>query len=144
LNKKARQEKIVEIIRAKQVTNQMQLLAELESLGISANQATASRDLTEIGVIKIHGVYQLPHLDRGGSPLVDVLDVQSAGDNLIVIKTAAGEAQIVGITIDRAKIAEVVGTVAGDDTIFVAVNSREDQGKAIKQIYQLFTSTSGD
>ena len=60
--KKERQEKLVEVIRAKQVANQWQLLRELKRLGIPATQSSISRDLAEVGVIKIHGVYQLPHL----------------------------------------------------------------------------------
>lgn len=141
--KKKRQEKLKEIIRAKRVANQRQLLRELKRFGLTVNQSSVSRDLTEIGVIKINGTYRLPHLEPGESPLVDVLDADTAGDHLIVLKTAPGQAQIVAIAIDRAKFPEVVGTVAGDDTIFVATKSREDQTKAMKQILSLFKLTSG-
>jgi transcriptional regulator of arginine metabolism len=96
-----------------------------------------------LGVVKINGSYRLPHLEPGESPLVDVLEVETAGDYMIVVKTAAGEAQIVALTIDRAKIPEIVGTVAGDDTIFVAVKGREEQGKAMKQILKLFKMKPG-
>jgi len=143
MTKRARQEKLIEIIQAKRVANQRQVLRELKRLGIPATQSSVSRDLAELGVIKINGSYRLPHLEPGESPLVDVLDADTAGDHLIVLKTAAGQAQIVALTIDRAKIPEVVGTVAGDDTIFVAVKGHEEQGKAMKQILKLFKMKPG-
>jgi transcriptional regulator of arginine metabolism len=143
MDKKARQRKLAEIIRAKPLSNQHQLQKELVQLGIMANQSSISRDLAEMGVIKIKGIYRHPHVEPGESPLVDVLDVETAGGNLIVVKTAVGQAQIVALTIDRAKIPEIVGTVAGDDTIFAAVKHQVDQGKAIKQILTLFKLTPG-
>ncbi|MBI3951758.1 MAG: arginine repressor [Acidobacteria bacterium] len=143
MNKKERQRKLVELIRAKPLANQHQLQKELSQHGISATQSSISRDLAELGVIKIKGTYRHPHLEPGESPLVDVLDVETAGDNLIVVKTAVGQAQIVALTIDRAKILEVVGTVAGDDTIFVAVRNQVDQGRTMKQILNLFKLTPG-
>jgi len=143
MTKKERQEKLIEIIRTKQLTDQQQLRRALNHLGITANQSSISRDLAELGVIKLKGVYRLPRLEPGESPVVDVLEVETAGDHLIVLKTPAGQAQIVALTIDRAKIPEVVGTVAGDDTIFVAIKGRVEQGQAIKQIFHLFKLTPG-
>lgn len=143
MRKKERQEKLIEIIRAKQISHQRELLRELTQLGITAHQSSISRDLAELGVIKLKGVYRLPHLEPGESPVVDVLDVEPVGDHLIVVKTAVGQAQIVALTIDRAKFPEVVGTLAGDDTIFVAVKGRGEQGQAMKQIFNLFKLTPG-
>jgi transcriptional regulator of arginine metabolism len=143
MNKKERQEKLIEVIRAKHLSNQQHLQKELRRLGIVVNQSSISRDLAELGVIKLKGAYRLPSLERGESPLVDILEAEPAGDHLIVLKTAPGEAQIVALTIDRAKLAEVVGTVAGDDTIFVAVKGPVEQGEAMKQIFSLFKSTAG-
>ncbi len=143
MNKQERQRKLTEIIRTKEVVNQDQLQKELKRLGVVATQSSISRDLAELGVVKLKGAYRLPHLDPGESTLVDLLDMESAGENLLVLKTPPGQAQIVAITIDRARLPEVVGTVAGDDTIFVAVKNPVDQGKATKQILNLFKNTSG-
>ncbi|MCS6805744.1 MAG: arginine repressor [Acidobacteriota bacterium] len=138
LDKRERQRTLLEIIRAKPASTQAQLQRRLKQLGIVATQSSISRDLTELGIIKLGGTYRLPHLERGESPLVDVLEADTAGDHLIVLKTAAGQASVVAVRIDQAQLPEVVGTVAGDDTIFVAVKNREAQSRAIKQILNLF------
>lgn len=136
--KQERQEKLIEIIRAKPLADQRQLLRELKRLGITANQSSVSRDLAELGVVKLKGVYRLPHLERGESPLVDLLDLDTAGDHLIVVKTGSGQASMVAERIDRAKLPEIVGTLAGENTIFVAVKGHAEQSTAMKQIFALF------
>lgn len=142
--KKTRQSRIIDIIRAKPVANQQQLLDELHRLGLTATQSSVSRDLAELGVVKIKGVYRLPQLRRGESSLIDVLDLDTAGDHLIVVKTGSGQASMVAERIDQAKIPEIVGTIAGDNTVFVAVKGRAEQGRAMKQIFALFNiSTRG-
>lgn len=143
MSKKERQEKIMEIIRAKAVTHQQQLLAELRQMGIMATQSSISRDLAELGVVKLKGVYRLPHLEPGESPLVDLLDLDTAGDHLIVVKTGSGQASVVAERIDQAKIPEIVGTLAGENTVFVAVKGHAEQSAAMKQILALFHVRGG-
>jgi len=136
--KKERQTAIIEVIQSHEVRNQQQLLEELEKRGLQTNQSSISRDLTELGVFKVNGNYRLPHISQGESPFVDLLKIDKAGDNLIVLQTEAGQAPIVALMIDRAKLKEVVGTIAGDDTIFVAVKDGQHQTKAMKEIFHLF------
>jgi transcriptional regulator of arginine metabolism len=138
IGKQLRQEKISLIIRGKGVRNQESLLAKLVQEGVQTTQSTLSRDLAELGVFKADGAYRMPQVAAGESSLVDLLDLQWAGDHLLVLKTAPGEAAIVALTIDREQLEEVVGTVAGDDTIFVAVRGVQERKKAARKILELF------
>ncbi|HXG65293.1 MAG TPA: arginine repressor [Blastocatellia bacterium] len=134
--KKLRQEKILEIIGAKPIATQQELAEELERCGIAATQSSVSRDIVELELTKVHGYYAIPEQEVAVEGLVTGLD--TAGDNLIVVKTEVGQAQPAALRIDHAHIAEIVGTVAGDDTIFVAVKNAAAQRVAMKKIVELF------
>jgi transcriptional regulator of arginine metabolism len=133
--KKSRQEKILQIIAAKQVATQQELAHELSRSGIDATQSSVSRDIVEMGLAKFNGYYTAPQPALSGGPVVELA---TAGDNLIVIKTDIGQASPAALAIDRAKIDEIVGTVAGDDTIFIAVKNLEAQRLALKKLVKLF------
>src|SRR5690349_2183930 len=133
--KTERQQKILEIISARRVATQEQLARELGRRGIEATQSSVSRDIVELGLTKLHGRYTAPVSAFAGSAVVAV---ETAGDNLIVIKTDIGQASATALAIDRAAVTEIVGTVAGDDTLFVAVKNADAQRNALKQITRLF------
>jgi transcriptional regulator of arginine metabolism len=134
--KKARQQKILEIISARGISTQRGLASELARRGISTTQSSISRDIRELGLVKVNGYYAAPTAVLAeGSP---VLALETAGDHIIVAKTETGQAQPVALKIDQAKFDEVVGTVAGDDTIFIAVKNQAAQRIAMKKIAQLF------
>lgn len=136
LIKKRRQQKILEIINAKRVATQGELAGELVRHGIDATQSSVSRDIAELSLAKTNGYYSVPGpVAKVGGP---VLELDTAGDNLIVVKTDVGLAQPAALVIDRAKLDEVVGTLAGDDTILVAVKNAAAQQVAIKKITRLF------
>jgi transcriptional regulator of arginine metabolism len=139
--KTERQQKILEIIGARRVATQQQLARELKRRGIEATQSSISRDMVELGLTKLQGRYTAPQAAFAGSPVVAV---ETAGDNLIVIKTTIGQASATALAIDQANVSEVVGTVAGDDTLFVAVKSIEAQRAVLKQINRLFPSLATD
>jgi len=138
MRKKERQQKLLEVIRVKRIANQHDLLLELSRLGIEANQASVSRDLNELGVAKVQGIYAIPSIQKGESSLTDLLTVESAGDHLLVVKTDIGKAQAVAQEIDKLKISEIVGTLAGDDTIFVATKSAAHQKIVTQKIMRCF------
>ena len=132
---KKRQESILSIIGAKRIATQSELASELARRGIEATQSSVSRDISRLGLTKVNGHYASP---RGaGTAVVQTVDIDTAGDNLIVVKTDTGQAQPAALAIDRANIEEVVGTVAGDDTILVAVKNATAQRAAIKKIKSL-------
>ncbi|HTH52222.1 MAG TPA: hypothetical protein VL501_09830, partial [Pyrinomonadaceae bacterium] len=106
-------------------------------LGFQVTQASVSRDLDQLGVVKVNGAYSLPRVDEKRSQFGPVA-FQTAGDNLIVAKTLSGLASAVTVRIDSADIPEIVGTIAGDDTIFIAVRDHKSQVSALKQITGVF------
>ncbi|MCB9637398.1 MAG: arginine repressor [Myxococcales bacterium] len=141
MKKKDRQAKIMEVIRTERITSQHQLLERLQLLGVEANQSSISRDLTELMIEKADGVYQLPIRNRASSvALIEVLSIEPVGENLVVMKTPVGQAQLAGVHIDRMKLPDLVGTVAGDDTIFIAVRDRAGQQRVVRQVLALFQS----
>src|SRR6185503_15318739 len=134
--KRARQQKILEIISDKPIATQQELAAEVAKRGIAATQSSVSRDIVELGLTKLNGCYVPP---RGALPNDGpIIDIDTAGDNLIVVKTRIGQAQPAALTIDDAGINSIVGTVAGDDTILIAVKSLIAQRAAVKAIVKLF------
>lgn len=139
MNKKRRLQVLAEIVRTKRLGNQDELRIELRNSGIETTQSSISRDLIDLNIIKLRGVYRLPPPSSDSGTSGDVLDVDTAGDNLVIIKTPPGQASMRALIIDREKIPGVVGTVAGDDTFFVAVKSKADQTKVIKQILKLIS-----
>ena len=135
--KSARQKRILSLIRAKPIGTQEELRALLEKAGVPTTQSSVSRDLEELGVIKHHGHYTVPQANGGTAR--GLLSLDFAGDTLIVARTEPGLASAVAVEIDRAAIAEIVGTIAGEDTIFIAVREAKAQRPTIKKIWELFS-----
>jgi transcriptional regulator of arginine metabolism len=129
----ARQRAIAELIRAEPLASQEEVTGRLRALGFAVTQATVSRDLDQIGAVKVKrgGVmtYALPDQigdsDWAGARLERILrewvqSVEAAG-NLLVLRTPPGSAHLVGLALDQAKLSEVAGTICGDDTLFLAL-----------------------
>lgn len=127
---------MAELIREQQLTSQEEVADQLVALGFAVTQATVSRDLEQLGAVKIRrgGLlrYALPedrreaHAPQIASIFQDwVRTVEPAG-NLVVIKTPPGSAHLVGVALDNSGLAEIVGTICGDDTIFVACRDTSD------------------
>ncbi len=136
--RESRRQSIVELIRSGSPPTQWDLAKALEGRGFQVTQSTVSRDLAELGAIKIDGAYRLPESRAGEPGGLELTALEPVGDNLIVLRTPVGQATAVALRIDRAGIDEIVGTVAGDDTIFVAVRNAPEQRRAIKAILGLF------
>jgi transcriptional regulator of arginine metabolism len=128
--KERRQRALAEVIRSDTLSSQEELGERLTRLGYAVTQATVSRDLEQIGAVKVRRGGQLSYAlpeqvrDAPGPRLAAVLrdwvrSVETAG-NLVVIKTPPGSAHLVGVALDGADIPEIVGTICGDDTLFVA------------------------
>jgi transcriptional regulator of arginine metabolism len=131
--KERRQRAIAELIRGQALSNQEQLAERLAALGFAATQATISRDLEQIGAVKVrregHLSYALPG-DVRSAPNLRLTDVfrdwvrsVEPASNLVVIKTPPGSAHLVGVALDGSDLPEIAGTICGDDTIFVACRS---------------------
>ena len=136
MNKHGRQQKILSLIQAKPIGTQEDLRLLLERSGVPATQSSVSRDLEELGVVKQHGHYTLPRTN--GASARGLLSLDQAGESLVIARTLPGLASAVAVEIDAAAMPEVVGTIAGEDTIFIAVRDAKSQRATIKQVWELF------
>jgi transcriptional regulator of arginine metabolism len=134
--KKRRQDKILKLIRSHSIATQQELVEKLAAHNIGATQSSVSRDIVELRLSKANGHYVAPQ-DAPALALPAIV-IDTAGDNLIVLKTDIGQAQLVAVKIDATNIKEIVGTLAGDDTIFIATKDRANQRAAIKALNKLF------
>lgn len=134
--KRERQKKILNLIRAKRIRTQEALRVHLERVGVPATQSSVSRDLEELGVIKHHGSYALPHAN--GDAARGLLSLDVAGEVLVIARCLPGRASAVAVEIDDAGLVEIVGTLAGEDTIFIAVHDQKAQRAVMKKIWELF------
>jgi len=139
MGKDKRQQKLLSMIRARPVSTQGELAAHLERAGFAATQSSISRDLEELGVVKRRGRYVVPHAESNGAAARGLVSLEVAGDALVVARCEPGLASAVAVEIDGAHFAEIVGTIAGEDTIFIAVSERKAQRTVIKKIWELFT-----
>jgi transcriptional regulator of arginine metabolism len=136
MNKSFRQGQILRIIRAREIYTQDELARELARLGVPATQVTLSRDMRELGLVKTAEGYRQLQAERAGPDLADVaneylLDIRVA-QNLVVLRTSPGNANTLAIAIDREELGEVVGTVAGDDTVLV-ITADNDTAASFRQ-----------
>lgn len=137
MQKEIRQSAIIKLVSAKQISTQEELTELLEKKGFSATQSSISRDLDELGIVKANGFYALPQKPRNAVAF-GLVKLETAGENLIVAKCEPGLASAVAVRIDSANINEIVGTIAGDDTIFIAVKDKNEQKTVIKNIWETF------
>lgn len=137
MHKSERQSAILSIINASKISRQDELVQVLQTNGINVTQASVSRDLDELGIVKANGAYVQPERSLVGYGL-GLFSLETSGDNLVVAKCQSGLASATAVRIDAAKIDEIVGTIAGDDTIFIAVKDEHGQKAAIKKIWELF------
>ncbi len=146
MKKAFRQAQIGKLIRAKPILTQDELAAELGATGIQASQVTLSRDIRELGIVKTPEGYR----ERNSIPLSEpprenlrrvlqefLRDVKVA-QNLVVLKTAPGGASAVGLALDAEDWPELLGTVAGDDTLFAATPSARAAKKLRKTLLEIW------
>ena len=135
--KVARHEKIIELIRQYDIDTQEELAARLNEAGFKVTQATVSRDIRALKMTKVAGKDGKSHYailnsasqelgDKYTRVLHDALTSIDVGQNMIVIRTVPGMAMGVAAALDALKFSEVVGCIAGDDTIMIAVRTVED------------------
>lgn len=134
MNKTFRQGQILKLIRSKRVPTQDDLARELaHSFGIKTTQVTLSRDIRELGLVKTAEGYQQlgapPAGPEFGTVAADFLQDARVAQNLLVLRTSPGNANALAAALDKAEWPEVVGTIAGDDTILVVA---PDAGTAVK------------
>lgn len=127
VRKSARQARVMDAVHQGRVATQQELVAVLRRVGVPATQASVSRDIAELGLVKVAGVYRAAGANGRGEPFPLRPWIHRATvvpPNLVVVLCDTGMAQRVALAIDQERLPDVVGTVAGDDTVFVAVPSR--------------------
>ena len=148
--KTQRQHRIAALLERHAVTSQVQLVELLAADGVVATQATVSRDLDDLGAVKVRvpggeTVYAIPELARDRLAPEDhlrrvlgewVAEVAHSG-NIVVLRTPPGSAHVVGSALDRAGLDDVVGTVAGDDTVFVVASEKSGGAKVARRLSAL-------
>lgn len=137
MQKSERQQFILDLIAARDIGTQEELSELLEKRGFSATQSSISRDLLDLGVIKTHGAYTLPQRPANAD-VFGILSLETAGPNLVVAKCRSGLASAATVRIDAERIDGIVGTIAGDDTIFIAVADEKAQRPVMKKIWEVF------
>ncbi len=146
--KAPRQSAILDVVGQEAVRSQEQLRQRLAARGFDVTQATLSRDIKELGLLKrsSDGAYQ-PAGENTTSP-ANALDALSRAlaeyliniepvQQLVVLKTGAGQAQLLALTIDRSRLPEVAGTLAGDDTILIIARDPKAAQAVVKQLREL-------
>ncbi|MBQ8426613.1 MAG: arginine repressor [Clostridia bacterium] len=148
MTKKERLDLILDIISQNEVCTQEELTELLVSKGYNVSQSTISRDLSELNLIKTEGVnkrykYTKPSVSDGSlTPQIVNLFKQvtvsmACANNLIVVKTLAGNASSAGMAVDEMHFSQVLGTIAGDDTLLIVAKSNSDAEYIIKSLRML-------
>jgi transcriptional regulator of arginine metabolism len=143
LHSNTRHSAILRILRTAPVRKQDEIVRRLREEGHEVTQSSISRDLRDLGVLKAGGRYLPPDdgnrsLDDFGTLRQFVRGLATAGSALTVLRTTIGAAQSVAIAIDKAAWPEVVGTISGDDTIFIATDTAAAQATLVARLRDLF------
>ena len=145
MSKAYRHGQILNLIRTKSIHTQDELAQELNKLGVAATQVTLSRDIRELRLAKTPDGYREILSEETGPQLAQLAteflhDVRAA-QNLVVLKTSPGHANSVAVALDAEKWPEIVGTIAGDDTILVIAPDNSTAESVRKKLMQLLTAT---
>jgi transcriptional regulator of arginine metabolism len=149
MSKLSRQQAILDLVKAEELTSQDELRKHLVRKGFRVTQATLSRDINELGLVKTAEGYSLLAAENGnghgsesGVPPVArlirefVTEIREA-QNLLVLKTSAGSAQPVALALDAESWREVVGTVGGDDTVLIVSSDKKSAGRLASRIREM-------
>lgn len=133
-----RQHALKQLIKETQVSTQDELKDGLKKMGIDITQSSLSRDLNDIGIVKKHGYYHIPTVGQQSGMLPPITSLVWSGSNLLILKTYPSMAPSMGSIIDDQQISGVMGTVAGDDTVFVATATGANKEEVEKHIRRFF------
>jgi transcriptional regulator of arginine metabolism len=142
-DRRKRHLKILELISTRAIHTQEELADALTAQGWEVTQSSVSRDIAALRLAKVDGAYRRPppravRSDPDERRIAEgVLTMETAGDALVVLHTPPGEANHVAVALDRLAWPEVLGTIAGDDTIFLAVKDSRAQRYVLREVRRL-------
>lgn len=151
MKKQVRQNYIIEIIEQVETETQEELASELKARGIDVTQATLSRDMRELDLVKVAGTYKKHKYAKASSAdahtdkkmlnlfINCVIGVECA-QNIVVVKTLSGNGNTAGIVIDKMDLEEIVGSVAGDDTVIIVTKSGDAAERVAHKLNALFNA----
>jgi len=145
-DRRKRHLKILELISTRPVRTQEELADALTAQGWEVTQSSVSRDIASLRLVKVDGAYRrppprAPRSDPDEQRVGEgVLTMETAGDALVVLHTPPGEANHVAVAIDRLAWPAVLGSIAGDDTIFLAVKDSRAQRQVLREVRRLASS----
>lgn len=143
MNKTFRQGQILKLIREKELHTQEELVQGLKTAGVAASQVTVSRDIQELGLVKTAKGYRQFAPERSGPTLetiaLEFLQEVRVAQNLLVLKTPSGNANSLAVALDRESWPEIVGTIAGDDTILIVTPDNDTAGQLKIRLEALVT-----
>lgn len=149
--KSKRHSKIIEIINSKAIETQEELAEELKSAGFEVTQATVSRDIKTLRLIKIQGSdgkYRYSIINQNKNDMLEklssilintVISVENI-DKIVVVKTISGSASAAAEAIDRLELGEIAGTIAGDNTIFILVRTLQKAQELVERISKMLNN----
>ena len=144
-DRRKRHLRILELISTRSIRTQEELAEALTAQGWEVTQSSVSRDIAALRLIKVEGAYRRP---PPRAALADpderrvgagILTMETAGDALVVLHTSPGEANHVAVALDRLAWPDVIGSIAGDDTIFLAVKDSQAQRRVLREVRRLST-----
>jgi transcriptional regulator of arginine metabolism len=143
ISKKGRHARILDLLRKHRIPSQEELSTLLARENVRVTQPTLSRDIRELGLVKVRGVYQIPEEQLAAPPLETIkrslqqLVIRSGvSGNIVMVKTSPGYGHSLGVVLDSAQWPEVLGTVAGDDTVFVLLRNTRFGRKVLRRIQE--------
>jgi transcriptional regulator of arginine metabolism len=145
-DRRKRHLKILELISTRAIRTQEELAEALAAEGWEVTQSSVSRDIAALRLVKVEGVYgrvsrRVEVSDPDERRIAEgVLTVEPAGDALVVVHTPPGEANRVAVAIDRLAWPDIIGTIAGDDTIFLAVRDEPAKRRVLREVRRLALS----
>ena len=138
MDRDERLQQLLEIVSATPVKKQDQLVRLLRKNGFAVTQASVSRDLEELGIAKENGIYRRPN-DVSRHDALGSVSFHPAGENLVVAKCGSGLASALAVRLDARNFQGMVGTIAGDDTVFIAVTDQKTQRRLIGKLKEDFS-----
>jgi len=143
-SKQVRQSKIKEIITSKKIASQEDLLDCLNEAGFNTTQATLSRDLHEIGIVRVpdeSGFKYVFHQEETSQAIKQIIGMEIINvlnnESTVVVRTLPGRAQGVAIYLDRLPDSHIIGTVAGDDAIIIIPDAHNNVNKVVARIKEI-------
>jgi transcriptional regulator of arginine metabolism len=148
--KHERQTRLLDIVRSQQVATQEELATRLQQAGVDCTQASVSRDIRELGLVKRGGIYAapqaataVPDLDAFAAKIgIFLQQMTVVGEHLVVIHTLPGTAHSVGLYLDGMSWPGLVGTIAGDDTLFAAVADSRAGRRVVRALEEIREASS--